>query len=106
MGDVPDKTGHEMMVRVREGSLLTERAFRYQKAASKSLHQADSRDLDQKINRLRWSDPRIKPDPLADQPTDIPPESSFGQQPALRYHTLILTDESVIGGATKWPHRE
>jgi hypothetical protein len=33
------------------------RAFRYQKAASKSLYQAHIRGLDQEINRLRWSDP-------------------------------------------------
>jgi hypothetical protein len=30
----------------------------------------------------------------ADPPTGIPPESSFGQQSALRYHTLILTGET------------
>jgi hypothetical protein len=32
-------------------------AFRYQKAASKSLYPANFRDLDQEINRLRRSDP-------------------------------------------------
>ena len=57
MGDVPDKARHEMTVGARHRFSALDRSFRYQKAASKSLHQAHIRDLDQEINRLRWSDP-------------------------------------------------
>jgi len=57
MGDVPDKAGHETTVGARHRFSALDRAFRYQKAASKSLYQAHIRDLDQEINRLRWSDP-------------------------------------------------
>ena len=59
MGDVPDKAGHEMTVGARHRFSALDRAFRYQKAASKSLYQAHIRDLDQEINRLRWSDPSL-----------------------------------------------
>jgi hypothetical protein len=57
MGDVPDKAGHEMTVGARHRFSALDRAFRYQKAASKSLYQAYISDLDQEINWLRWSDP-------------------------------------------------
>jgi hypothetical protein len=49
MGDVPDKAGHEMTIGARDRFSDLDRAFRYQKAASKSLHQAYVRDLDQEI---------------------------------------------------------
>jgi hypothetical protein len=45
MGDVPDKAGHEMTVGARHRFSALDRAFRYQKAASKSLYQAHIRDL-------------------------------------------------------------
>jgi hypothetical protein len=56
MGDARDKPRHEMTVGARHRFSVLERAFRYQKAASKSLYQAHIRDLDKEINRLRWSD--------------------------------------------------
>jgi hypothetical protein len=59
MGDVPEKAGHEMTVGARHRFSVLDRAFRYQKAASKSLYQAHIGDLDQKINQLRWSDPSL-----------------------------------------------
>ena len=55
MGDAPDKTGHEMMVGGRHRFSALHRAFRYQKAASKSLYQTHIRDLDEEIHRLRWA---------------------------------------------------
>jgi hypothetical protein len=51
-----DKAGHEMMVGARHRFSALEGAFRYAKAASKSLYQAHIRNLDQELNRLRWSD--------------------------------------------------
>ena len=47
------------MVGARHRFSTLERAFRYQKAASKRLHEAHIRDLHQDINRLRWSDPGL-----------------------------------------------
>jgi hypothetical protein len=60
LGDVPDKAGREMTVGARPRFSALDRAFRYQKAASKSLYQAHIRGLDQEINRLRWSDPSLE----------------------------------------------
>jgi len=59
MGDVPDKVRHEMTVGARHSFSILERAFRYQKAASKRLYEAYISDLHQDINRLRWSDPGL-----------------------------------------------
>jgi hypothetical protein len=56
MGDVPDKSGHKMTVGARYRFSTLERAFRYKKGASKGSYQVHSRDLDQEINRLLWSD--------------------------------------------------
>jgi hypothetical protein len=53
MGDVPDKAGHETTVGARHPFSVLVRAFRYQKAASKSLYRSHIEDLDQEINRLR-----------------------------------------------------
>jgi hypothetical protein len=60
MGDVPDKVRHEMTVGARHRFSTLERAFRYQKAASKRLYEAHISDLRQDINRLRWSDPGLR----------------------------------------------
>ena len=57
MGNVPDKAGREMTMGSRHRFSALDRAFRYQKAASKRLYQAQIIDLRQEINRLRWSDP-------------------------------------------------
>jgi len=48
--------GYEMTVGARHRFSALDRAFRYQKVASRSLYQAHIRDLDQDINRLCWSD--------------------------------------------------
>ena len=64
MGDVPDKVRHEMTVGARHIFSTLERAFPYQKAASKRSYEAYISDLHQNINRLRWSDPgftRLQP---------------------------------------------
>jgi hypothetical protein len=55
MSNVPDKAGHEMTVGAWHHCSALDRAFRYQKTASKSLYQAHIRDLRQEINRLRWA---------------------------------------------------
>src|SRR5262249_18427428 len=65
MADVPDKTGHEMTVGARHRFSALDRACRYQKPASKSLYQVDTRYLDQEITRLLWSDRRQQPSMLA-----------------------------------------
>ena len=57
MDDVPDEAGREMTVGARHACLRP--CFCDQKAASKSLYRTHMRDLDQEINRLRWSDPSL-----------------------------------------------
>jgi hypothetical protein len=51
-----------MTVGTRHRLSVLDRAFRYQKAASKSSYEAHIGDLHQEINRLRWSDPRSPTD--------------------------------------------
>jgi hypothetical protein len=48
-----------MTVGARHRFSVLDRAFRYHKAASKSLYQAYTGDLNREINRLRWSDPSL-----------------------------------------------
>jgi len=50
VGDVPDVAWQTMAVGVRHRFSAFNRAFRYQKAASKSLYQSHIGDLDQDIN--------------------------------------------------------
>jgi hypothetical protein len=67
MRDVPDKARHEMTVGARHRFSALDRAFRYHKAASKSLYQTYTGDLNREINRLRWSDPSLPEDLLVQQ---------------------------------------
>jgi hypothetical protein len=59
-----------------------------------------SEGTDREPGRLYLFPTSLRP-ASADLPAGIPPASSVYQQSASRYHTLILTDESIIGGATK-----
>jgi hypothetical protein len=64
MGDVPDKAGHEMTVDARHRFSALDRAFPYQKAASKGLYQAPIRDLDQFRSRdqsVTFDRPEFRP---------------------------------------------